>query len=108
MNTFTNKIAQVKVGTHDGNKSALRTIIWLSVICALVYMYYIGSIVFNVIARKNVENENKAISSAIAETQVTYLSRIGSIDKSFAFAKGYEDPTSPSYVISKSTVGMVR
>lgn len=108
MNTFTTKIAQVKVGTHDGNKTILKSLVALSILCALVYMYFIGSIVFNVIARKNIENENKMIASSIAEAQVNYLSLLGSIDKTFAYNKGYVDPTSPSYVTSQSLVGMIR
>lgn len=103
-----NHISQIKIGAESTNKKLFTLLIGLSIFALLVYMYYIGAIVFNVIARKNIENENKAIASIIAEMQVDYLSKIGSIDKSFALRSGYEDPTKPSYVTSQSLVGMLR
>jgi hypothetical protein len=106
MNTYAkNRI----LANADANRGRiLKTIIWLSVVCAFVYMYCVGSIVFNIVARKSIENDNKKIASDIAETQVEYLAKIGEIDKSFAYAKGYVDPVKPAYVTSKPLVSFAR
>jgi hypothetical protein len=69
-------------------------------------MYFIGSIVFNIVARRGVEADNQALTSELATMQVKYLATMGDIDMNYAKSIGFQEPASrASYVRVDSRVG---
>lgn len=61
---------------------------------SIIYIYLIGSITFNIIARKSLENTYKILGSNISQLELTYLSNIGEINKAHAYSLGYVDTKS--------------
>ena len=57
----------------------------------LVYVYLIGSITFNVLARKALENTVRTLSDNVSQLELSYLNNSNQIDKSYALAKGFVD-----------------
>lgn len=57
----------------------------------IVYMYFIGSITFNVLARKSFENKVQSLSSNISQLELIYLDNLSEVDKDYATSKGFVD-----------------
>jgi len=58
---------------------------------SIMYVYFIGSITFNVLARKSLENTVRTLSTNISQLELTYLNNLNEIDKNYAIAKGFVD-----------------
>ena len=90
-------MSKTKAITNDivRNTSTQRIIfrILLGSIIALsvVYVYIIGSITFNVIARKSLDNTARVLGSDISEKELTYLNNINQVNKEYATTLGFVD-----------------
>ena len=68
-----------------------RILIITSIILSILYIYLIGSITFNVIARKSLENTVIDLTSQVNQLDLTYLNNIKGINKEYAQSKGFVD-----------------
>jgi len=57
----------------------------------VVYVCIIGSITFNVIARKSLEKTVLALGNNISQLELTYLSSMNDVNKTRAMALGFTD-----------------
>lgn len=82
----------------------------LSVVVSM-YMYFVGKIVFDVVARRQAESEIKLAQSDVGGLQVAYLSQLSSVDIASASQSGLSESKDTAYAIrvaSSPTVGMVQ
>lgn len=84
---ITNDIAQ-NINTQ---KILFRALITGSIMLFAVYIYLIGSITFNVIARKSLESTIASLTSRVNQLDLTYLNNINEINKDYALSKGFVD-----------------
>lgn len=84
---ITNDIAQ-NINTQ---KILFRALVTGSIILFTVYIYLIGSITFNIIARKSLENTLANLTNHVNQLDLTYLNNINKIDKEYAQSKGFID-----------------
>ena len=70
-------------------KILLRVLVSSLIVLSIVYIYLIGSITFNVLARKTLETTSRALSSNISKLELTYLDSANKINKDFALSLGY-------------------
>ena len=70
-------------------KILLRILISSLIVLSVIYIYFIGSITFNVLARKTLEGTVRNLSSNISNLELTYLSSANKINKDFALSKGF-------------------
>lgn len=84
---ITNDIAQ----NTNTQKILFRALITGSVLLFAVYIYLIGSITFNVIARKALENTATELTTHVNELDLAYLNNINDINKEYALSKGFVD-----------------
>jgi hypothetical protein len=70
-------------------KILFRALITGSILLFSVYIYLIGSITFNVIARKSLENSVAALSSSVNQLDLTYMNNRNQINKDYALANGF-------------------
>jgi len=82
---MTNDISQ-NINTQ---KIIFRGLITGSVLLFSLYIYLIGSITFNIIARKSLENTSMVLTGQINELESVYLNNINKIDKEYATANGF-------------------
>ncbi|MES2930177.1 MAG: hypothetical protein V4665_00110 [Patescibacteria group bacterium] len=61
------------------------------IVLSLVYVYLIGSITFNILARKTLETSVRALGSRVSELELSYLNASNKIDKTYAASKGFVD-----------------
>ncbi len=64
------------------------------IIFSISYIYMIGSITFNIVARKSLENTAKSLGSNISQLELTYLNSMNDINKSRALSLGFQDAKS--------------
>jgi hypothetical protein len=70
-------------------KILLRILLSLVVVLSISYIYFIGNITFNVIARKSLETSLANLSSEVNKLDLVYLNKINEIDKDYAIANGF-------------------
>ncbi len=61
------------------------------ILVGVAYVYFIGSITFNVLARRSLENKIGMYNSNISKLELTYFSNLSKINKDYAISKGYVD-----------------
>ncbi len=75
----------------DTRRTIFRALISGLIVLSVVYVYLIGSITFNVLARKSLENTARSLGSQVSELELTYLNTANKIDKNYALALGFVD-----------------
>ena len=90
-------MTKVKTITTDiiennyARKAVLKWLIVGFIILGIFYAYFIGSITFNILARKSLENTILGLNSNISQLELTYLSKLNEINKDYAKEKGFVD-----------------
>ena len=84
---ITNDIAQ-NINTQ---RVLFRALIVGSALLFAVYIYLVGSITFNVIARKSLENTVASLTSEVNQLDLSYLNNENKIDKAYALSNGFVD-----------------
>ncbi len=78
-------------GNSNTQRGIFRILVGSLLAVSIVYVYIIGTITFNVIARKSLENTAQILGSNISNLELTYLSDMNSINKSRATSLGFVD-----------------
>ncbi len=74
--------------THTFLKGLMSTFCVLSV----VYMYFLGTIIVNIINRKTVDQEIRTLTSDIGTLELRFLSRTRELDLAYAQTRGFVEP----------------
>ena len=82
---ITNELSH-NMGTQ---KMLFRVMIISLVVLFTTYIYLIGSITFNIIARKSLENTIVNLTSEVNELEISYLNNLNTINKDYALSKGF-------------------
>lgn len=99
---ITNEIAQ-NINTQ---KVLLRILLVGTASLFLVYIYLVGSITFNIIARKSLESTLTTLSANVNKLDLAYLSDVNKIDKDYAISKGFVD-VKDSIFASRNNINQV-
>lgn len=75
---------------------------------SLVYIYMIGSITFNVVARRALENEARITGSNISQLELTYLSEMNNVNKARATSLGFVDTKTNIFAVRDITHVAIR
>ncbi len=70
-------------------KILLRLLICMVVLLSGIYFYLIGSITFNIVARRSLENNIANLSSEVSQMDLAYLSKVNQINKEYAISNGF-------------------
>ncbi|MCE9517638.1 hypothetical protein K8Q96_01390 [Candidatus Nomurabacteria bacterium] len=68
-----------------------RALIASLVLLSIVYIYLIGSITFNVLARKSLNATVHVLGTHVSELELTYLNATSGINKDYAYSLGFVD-----------------
>ncbi len=71
-----------------------RILVGALIALSVIYVYMIGSITFNVVARKSLENTSRILGSNISELELTYLNSMNEVNKNKALSLGFVDTKS--------------
>lgn len=82
-------------------KILFRILISSSIMLFVFYIYIVGSITFNVIARKSLENSMTNLTNEVNQLEISYLNNLNKIDKEYAYSKGFVE-TKQNIFVSRS------
>ncbi len=77
------------VENQNTQRIIFRVLIGSLIMLSVAYVYLIGSITFNVLARKSLETNARELGSRIGTLELTYLARANQIDKNHATFLGF-------------------
>ena len=83
----TNKLAE----NNSLRRKIFKGISSVFILLSVVYVYLIGSITFNGVAKRSLENSSRELVNTVSQLELSYLSLSNSIDKSYASSIGYVD-----------------
>ena len=89
--TTTKAIATTVIKNSATQRIIFRSLLLGIIMLSVVYVYLIGSITFNVLARKSLETSARALGSHVSELELAYLNATNKIDKSYALSLGFVD-----------------
>ncbi|MFA5751336.1 MAG: hypothetical protein WC898_03540 [Candidatus Paceibacterota bacterium] len=84
-------------------KKFFNTTIFGIVLLAILYVAFLGRTVFNIVERKSLENEYRALANEVSELELNYLSVTEKIDLKFSMTRGFKE-INPEY-ISRNPIG---
>ncbi|MDP2789153.1 MAG: hypothetical protein Q8O46_03850 [bacterium] len=90
------------VNNNNLQKIMLVTILWSFGVMALVYTLILGNMVFNIVERRSLETESRALLSSTGGLELTYLSLSSKIDPSFGYSLGFQETTNKQFTTRKA------
>jgi hypothetical protein len=96
------------VGNTNTQRIIFRILLGSLLSLFIVYIYIIGSITFNVIARKSLENTSRMLGSNISQLELTYLSNMNEVNKARATSLGFVDTNSNIFATRSITHVAIR
>ena len=69
-----------------------------------LYLFLVGSTIFNVVERKNAEITNRSLETSVSELELVYLSESKRIDMALAKTLGFKEANRPAFA-SRATLG---
>ena len=69
----------------------------------VAYIYLIGSITFNVVARKSLESNLSSLTTKVNNLDLAYLDKVNKIDKDYALSLGFVE-TRQSIFASRDSI----
>ena len=97
MKTFTKNINRISVENEQLNRAVFSLAVSVFILASVFYVFFLGRTVFNLVQRKNIENEARTIVSRVGELELEYLSLAGQINPEFAKSKGFKDPVAQGF-----------
>jgi hypothetical protein len=82
---ISNEIAQ----NNDTKKVIFYILMTSSALLFIVYIYIIGTITFNIVARKSLENTVANLTEKVNNLEISYLNEINKTDKTYALSNGF-------------------
>ena len=70
-------------------KQIFRVLLSVLIILSLGYMYIIGSITFNVLARRSLSNNEIQIGNTVGQLELKYVALSNSINESYGITHGF-------------------
>jgi len=89
------------VENMNTQKTIFRVLISCLVVIFLVYVYFIGSITFNILARKTLENTAKNLGNEVSDLEITYLNKTNEINKNYVLSLGFVE-AEPDIFVTKT------
>jgi len=65
--------------------------LWFTAGLAVLYVVFLGNMVFNIVERRALETEARTLMSQVGDLELTYLSMSSSLDLNFSYAMGFKE-----------------
>jgi len=85
------------------NRKIFHGVLTVFLLTIFMYMYLVVQIVFNIIERKDIENEMRFSQSRIAQMELVYLDSSKDINLESALLQGLKEPIKVGYTTRKTT-----
>lgn len=90
---------------HRGDKEGmLRTLLWSFGVLSVVYLLILGNVVWNIVERKGLESEARALANEVSDMELKYLSLSSSIGPELGRSLGFIE-TKNQYFATRQSLG---
>lgn len=89
---------KIKTISYDTRRSTFWTLIFISALSLVLYIYGVSATVRNTVARQNLESAVAGINTRIGEMEFTYIGLKNAVSLETAYARGFQNVTEPVYI----------
>jgi hypothetical protein len=82
-------IANTIVENSRAQRTIFRALMSVLIVLSAIYVYLIGAITFNVLARKSLDATVHTLGSQVSGLELTYLNETNGIDQNYAHSLGF-------------------
>lgn len=79
----------------------LHTMLWSFLAFALLYILLLGNMVFNIVERRTLETDMRALTNDVGSLELSYISMSNNINLTFSHSLGFKE-TKINFAIRKS------
>jgi len=97
---ITNDIVQ----NTSTQRTIFRVLISALILLSVVYVYLIGSMTFNILARKSLNTTERQLGTQVSALELADLNAANSIDKNYALSLGFVDAQQSIFATRDTTV----
>lgn len=105
------KVKAITINMMENNytrRTMFRFLLSGIIILCILYVYFIGSITFNILARKSLESNSRTLGSNVSQLELTYLANSSKIDRNYALSKGFVDARNNIFVARSTSHVAIR
>ncbi|MCX6752795.1 MAG: hypothetical protein NTW62_00395 [Candidatus Nomurabacteria bacterium] len=106
MTTQTLKMKTNIINNNDIDKRILKALIYTTVLFSLCYVFILGNMVYNIVARKNIDTQARALGNEVNGLELQYLSLSGKVDMKMAYAMGFKE-INKTFAKRENTLGSI-
>lgn len=83
--------SNISLINNNIEKLTLNFIFWSFGFLALVYVFILGNMVSNIVARRSFETDARSLSNEVRELELSYLSISNNVDLAFSYSMGFKE-----------------
>lgn len=87
--SYTNEVSIVNDG--DIERRVLRAMLLAFGFLSILYVFFLGNMIFNIVERKNVESQVRTLANEVMDLEAKYLSMSEKVNLSESYALGFKD-----------------
>ncbi len=95
------QVRGISIVHHNPDRLIFHTLLATLGLLALAYVIILGNMVFNIVERRALEEEARALASEVSDLELDYISRMSGVDLNFAYSLGYKE-VKPRFATRKS------
>ena len=106
MTTQSLKLKTNIINNSDLQRRIFRSMIYSISFLCLCYVLILGNMVYNIIARKNIETQSRSLSTEVSTLELHYLALSGKVDLKMAYTMGFKE-TNKSFAKRQNSLGSI-
>lgn len=106
MTTQSLKLKTNIINNNDIQKRIFHSMIYTIIFLAVCYVLLLGSMVWNIVARKNIELQATTLGTQVSSLELQYLDLSGKVDLNMAYAMGFKE-INKSFAKRQASLGSV-
>lgn len=83
--------SNINVVNNDFHRIIFNVLLWSFGALVLLYVFLLGNMVKNIVERKSLESDVRALSSEVGNLELAYLAASSSIDLPFSYSLGFKE-----------------
>lgn len=89
------------INNNDIERRVLKVILLAFGMLSFLYIVFLGNMIFNVVERRTLEADARALSNEVMDLEATYLSMSSKLDLNFSKSLGFSE-AKPTFATRKS------
>jgi hypothetical protein len=89
MRSYTNEVNIIN--NNDIERRVLKILLLSFGMLSVLYILFLGNMIFNIVERRNLEEQARSLSNEVMELESTYLSMSNKLDLDYSHSLGFSD-----------------